>query len=345
MKLHELIRSKRKELNLTQEQVANYLGVSAPAVNKWESGNSYPDIALLCPLARLLKTDVNTLLCFQEEITENDINQYVLEVSNEMHQTSYDTAYEKAAALIQQYPDSEKLILFLSQILSAYLDIYEVKNRSKYEKQILAWLQHVHRSQDHNLSDMAGVTLCQIAMKKEAYEEAQELLDQIPPLGYDKRTMQAVLYAKQGKKEECYEAYETMLYQTANFICSTVLNMLNQLCKEKEYEEAKIYAELASNLAKELQLGSYMVCSPKMLLAVELQQKEESLKMLEEMVDGIDSLLDTTKSPLYHHMKGKKNDSIGETKHLLKRSFETDETLKFIREDPRFQRMISKLDV
>ena len=67
MKINEVIREKRKEQQLTQEQVAEYLGVSTPAVNKWEKGLSYPDITILPPLARLLKVDLNTLLCFDEE--------------------------------------------------------------------------------------------------------------------------------------------------------------------------------------------------------------------------------------------------------------------------------------
>ena len=40
MKLNQIIREKRKELVLTQEQIAEYLGVSTPAVNKWEKGVS-----------------------------------------------------------------------------------------------------------------------------------------------------------------------------------------------------------------------------------------------------------------------------------------------------------------
>jgi transcriptional regulator with XRE-family HTH domain len=44
MRISEVIRNYRKKENLTQEQVANYLNISAPAVNKWESGISYPDI-------------------------------------------------------------------------------------------------------------------------------------------------------------------------------------------------------------------------------------------------------------------------------------------------------------
>ena len=39
MKINEIIREKRKALSLTQEQIAEYLGVSTPAVNKWEKGS------------------------------------------------------------------------------------------------------------------------------------------------------------------------------------------------------------------------------------------------------------------------------------------------------------------
>ena len=40
MKLGAIIREKRKELSLTQEQLADRLGVSASAVHKWEKGGS-----------------------------------------------------------------------------------------------------------------------------------------------------------------------------------------------------------------------------------------------------------------------------------------------------------------
>lgn len=40
MRIGEIIRRYRKEQNLTQEEVANFLGVTAPAVNKWENGDS-----------------------------------------------------------------------------------------------------------------------------------------------------------------------------------------------------------------------------------------------------------------------------------------------------------------
>ena len=62
MKINEIIRERRLAKGFTQEQIANYLGVSAPAVNKCEKGTSNPDIILLPALARLLDTDLKTLL-------------------------------------------------------------------------------------------------------------------------------------------------------------------------------------------------------------------------------------------------------------------------------------------
>ena len=49
MSIGKVIRKYRKAQNMTQEEMAGRLGVTAPAVNKWENENSYPDIMLLAP--------------------------------------------------------------------------------------------------------------------------------------------------------------------------------------------------------------------------------------------------------------------------------------------------------
>ena len=63
MEIGQVIRKYRKEKDMTQEEMARRLGVTAPAVNKWESGASAPDIALLAPIARMLgiTTDIAVL--------------------------------------------------------------------------------------------------------------------------------------------------------------------------------------------------------------------------------------------------------------------------------------------
>lgn len=52
----------RKERKLTQEKLAEALGISFQAVSKWETAQTYPDIELLPHLARHLATDIDSLL-------------------------------------------------------------------------------------------------------------------------------------------------------------------------------------------------------------------------------------------------------------------------------------------
>ena len=52
MNIGSNIKQLRQRMNLTQEQVANKLGVSYQAVSKWEVGANTPDIALLPDIAK-----------------------------------------------------------------------------------------------------------------------------------------------------------------------------------------------------------------------------------------------------------------------------------------------------
>ena len=58
--LSEHIRSLRKARDLTQEQLAEALGVTAGAVYKWESRLSLPELPMLVQLADFFDTSVAT---------------------------------------------------------------------------------------------------------------------------------------------------------------------------------------------------------------------------------------------------------------------------------------------
>ena len=58
----ERIRARRKELGMTQAQLAEKLYISNKAVSKWETGESNPDIALLPRLAEILEMSTDELL-------------------------------------------------------------------------------------------------------------------------------------------------------------------------------------------------------------------------------------------------------------------------------------------
>ena len=77
MTIGETIKSYRKKLGFTQEELADRLGVTAPAVNKWERGHTLPDIKLLAPLARLLHISTDTLLSYRENPTNEEISLFI----------------------------------------------------------------------------------------------------------------------------------------------------------------------------------------------------------------------------------------------------------------------------
>jgi transcriptional regulator with XRE-family HTH domain len=60
-KIHEIIKAKRRERDLTQEELANILGVTKAAVSKWETAESYPDITMLPQIARLFHITMDEL--------------------------------------------------------------------------------------------------------------------------------------------------------------------------------------------------------------------------------------------------------------------------------------------
>lgn len=68
--LGRFIAQRRKELNLTQRELAEALHVTDKAVSKWERGAGCPDISLLEPLAEALELSVDQLLTYQTAPTE-----------------------------------------------------------------------------------------------------------------------------------------------------------------------------------------------------------------------------------------------------------------------------------
>ena len=57
-KIGSFIMSRRKELGMTQQQLADKLHISFQAVSKWENGTTYPNVEILYDLAIVL--DVTT---------------------------------------------------------------------------------------------------------------------------------------------------------------------------------------------------------------------------------------------------------------------------------------------
>jgi len=79
MSLSQNIKKLRLEKGLTQEQLALKLGVSAQAVSKWENSETYPDGALLTPLAQALGASLDTLFD-NNTVTMADVSSRIMKL-------------------------------------------------------------------------------------------------------------------------------------------------------------------------------------------------------------------------------------------------------------------------
>ncbi len=72
-KIGKFIAERRKDVHLTQMQLAERLGITDRAVSKWECGRALPDSAIMLELCKILEISVNDLLC-GEVITMDNYN-------------------------------------------------------------------------------------------------------------------------------------------------------------------------------------------------------------------------------------------------------------------------------
>ena len=72
LKTGEVIGKRRRELGLTQNQLASSLNVSFQAVSKWENGASIPDVMMLPKLAAVLNTTVDALVGYSAVVADYD---------------------------------------------------------------------------------------------------------------------------------------------------------------------------------------------------------------------------------------------------------------------------------
>lgn len=86
-KISNFIKTKRKELGITQDELAEKLFVTEKAISRWETGRGTPDISLLLPLSKELNIDVSELLNGEENKKSKNAVEQLIEY-NEITKTN-----------------------------------------------------------------------------------------------------------------------------------------------------------------------------------------------------------------------------------------------------------------
>jgi transcriptional regulator with XRE-family HTH domain len=100
----------RRENNKTQEQLADYVGVSVAAVSKWETNQSYPDIALLPSIADFFEVSIDGLLDYKIADNEKKLKQIHESIEKASSNDDYNTVLPIVTDALKKYPNDIKLL-------------------------------------------------------------------------------------------------------------------------------------------------------------------------------------------------------------------------------------------
>ena len=96
-KIGKFISECRREKQITQEQLAEQLGVTSKSVSKWETGNCLPDASKYKPLCKILGITFNELFSGERlnSETENEVKDYLLDLlASRMYDADCGVSYE-----------------------------------------------------------------------------------------------------------------------------------------------------------------------------------------------------------------------------------------------------------
>ena len=173
--------------------------MSTPAVNKWEKGSTYPDITLLPALARLLRTDLNTLLSFQEDLSDVEIETFVDHLDQMVQEQGYQAAFQAAWDKVQEYPTCEALLYSAALYLEGALSLYPVQQPEEYQTTLETWYQRLARSDTQEIRDTAVGMLISYARNRGEFSKAEELIQTLPDSPIDKEEQLAILLPAPGE--------------------------------------------------------------------------------------------------------------------------------------------------
>lgn len=133
----------RREKNITQDQLADILGVSYQSVSRWETGLCYPDIELLPTISDFFGVSVDKLIGVDKSIEQKKTEEYLESFQNAISQGNVYDCIAIARKGVSEFPNNFVLLnklmyaLFISGDEDGNIPEWK-ENKEKYDTEIIA---------------------------------------------------------------------------------------------------------------------------------------------------------------------------------------------------------------
>ena len=298
------------------------MGVTAPAVHKWEKGTSIPDVAVLPALARLLKIDLNTLFSFEKELSDTEINVFCNEVVGKIQAEGYDTGFGFAKEKMQEYPNCEKLIFNLASLLDGGLTIFCVEEPEKYAGEIETLYERAAKSENEKIRNSANQLLIYKALQKKEFERAEKLWGKLPDPVPDKKMIKAAICNYQENYEDAAKLLEERLYGLAAELQNCLVNLMQTFEKTEKEQEMQFCAETLKRHIDNLGLWQYGKHMVDYQMAAARNDPEGMAEFSQKMLESMDEEYRLQDFPLYRECPVGANADMSMMKKALEKSLQ-----------------------
>ncbi len=230
----------RRKKNLTQKELADFMGVTKASVSKWENKQSLPDILLLPQLASFFNVSIDDLLGYEAQLSREQIQKLYTELAFDFTTLPFDKVMNKSRGLVRRFYSCYP---FLLQIC-------------------ILWLNHFPLAKDQEQQKILheAITLC------EHIEKNCTIID----ICNDAITLKALFNLQLGKAAEVIELLETMadptrIYQQSEPILAQAYLAVGDIDKAKSYTQINMYLHLVSLVGAAIQylmiqIDDFKVC-------------------------------------------------------------------------------------
>ncbi|MCR5456681.1 MAG: helix-turn-helix domain-containing protein [Clostridiales bacterium] len=238
LNLSDIIRKFRRQRNMTQEQLAETLGVTVGAVHKWESGLSVPELNTLVEIADFFDTSVDVLLGYT--MINNSIDSVLGRMSE--YCKSFDPmALDEAEKALGKYPNSLKVVHSCAMV---YL-VFGAGNHDKgqlrrslelYERAKLL----LNQSDDRNISEITiSGGMASILFLLDEREKSLELMKNNNCGGIFNGNIGAFLAVYMNRPEEAEPYLAESLASSITEVFQNVISYAFVYLKRKEWDSAR----------------------------------------------------------------------------------------------------------
>lgn len=281
--LDENIRKMRKEKGLTQEQLADIMGVSTASVSKWETGIAAPELTILAALADYFEMSIDALLGHTVDKSQLDKK---IEVVTQMSLAGQDEqAMEQAEDLLRRFPNEDKV---LECGISVYYDAFV--HKAEREK-MLRCIELVNRK--YNLSkDQTGknwfeyrARLANCYELLEDWEKAREYYAESNVSGVNDHYLARCL-ERMGKTDEAISEMSKAMEVTLFLILSDAFHMCNLWQEKNENQKAMAALRWGIRVTEGLSNKSELMSLKIMMLftLAVLEQENEEVDLAKEHI-------------------------------------------------------------